>query len=146
MQIEAGRFYRTRGGQKVGPITWFDAKAHDDGGFWKEPNGISWFKDGRFTHVNGDASLDLIAEWTDEPTGPVRIVTVPASTRKEIVPGTHDRVRVGWGDKTTNVSISVDPRTKGFYFDADELRAAAKVLNELADAIIDAMLAERNKP
>jgi len=67
LQIEAGKFYRTRDGHKVGPMgiwcrDYFDAPT-------EAFDGDYWCADG----TNGekcsgqDPQLDLVAEWTDEP-------------------------------------------------------------------------------
>ncbi len=63
LRIEAGKFYRTRDGRKVGPmVRW---REHGD---WPwschMENGTDiWGDDGR----NGNDDADLIAEWVDEP-------------------------------------------------------------------------------
>lgn len=64
LRIEAGKFYKTRDGRKVGPMSKFydDGRCYSSdnllrGGLWK-PGGTAWFdgvKD----------SPDLIAEWTE---------------------------------------------------------------------------------
>ena len=68
MQIEQGKFYKTRDGRKVGPIV------DSYNGFWPFRLGEEiWYKDdGHSCRGSSDdirASDDLIAEWTDEPTG-----------------------------------------------------------------------------
>ena len=79
MQIEAGKYYRRRDGKKCGPA-WTDGNQphpwcvqFDESEHWYRDNGASCL---------GNADADLIAEWTEAPTCPVRTVT-----RKEIVPG-----------------------------------------------------------
>lgn len=66
LKIEAGKFYKTRDGRKVGPMAaWPDEedcfKSSDllRGGLWKT-DGSSYFK-------GASDSPDLIAEWIDEP-------------------------------------------------------------------------------
>ncbi len=65
MQIEEGKFYRTRDGQKVGPAAWEDVCS-------KYPWNIPWAW-GPFNYSDkgvgclNDANDDIIAEWTDEP-------------------------------------------------------------------------------
>lgn len=72
IQIEAGKFYRTRDGRKIGPMKfrktetwcWFVSdivKIDGVAALWKD--------DGRFSPFNGDHVFDLIAEWVEEPTG-----------------------------------------------------------------------------
>ena len=78
MKIREGRFYRTRDGQKVGPIErgtsssearYWTAKSVLDGGFFSW-----WFKDGSFwpdgheMRTANNAANDIIAEWS-EPMG-----------------------------------------------------------------------------
>jgi len=65
LKIEAGKFYRTRDGRKVGPMkasSWSD-------GWYDESASITsqrWEKDGSYI-IGQTTQLDLIAEWTDEP-------------------------------------------------------------------------------
>ena len=69
LTIEAGKFYRTRDGRRVGPMEpWPLGGWHADrapvplnGGLWND-NGMAWFD-------NSKDSPDLIAEWVDEPVG-----------------------------------------------------------------------------
>jgi len=118
MQIEAGKYYRTRDGRKVGPMVaspLIDYPFKDGSGF------MSFTTDGhRF--CADEHHTDLIAEWTEAPTGPVRTVT-----RKEIVPGVYGNVIV-WNDGSGDVSV-MNMRT------ATELRAAIATLTEIADAL-----------
>ena len=70
MQIEQGKFYKTRDGRKVGP-----AKPIENGGEypWNVPHGGKFYG-----YANDGVSCidcdddDLIAEWTDEPTGTLK--------------------------------------------------------------------------
>ena len=64
MKIEAGKYYRTRDGRKVGPIV----KDCVDGEDWmvSREDGRLWTNGGR--SFSGNEENDLIAEWTDEPT------------------------------------------------------------------------------
>jgi len=67
LQIQAGGFYKTRDGRKVGPM-----KASSWGGFYDESRSITaqrWEKDG--SYIAGQTTqLDLIAEWLDDPAAP----------------------------------------------------------------------------
>ncbi|TGQ19288.1 hypothetical protein [Mesorhizobium sp. M00.F.Ca.ET.217.01.1.1] len=60
LRIEAGRYYKTRDGRKVGPMReWCDGIEHP----WEDPEESNiWRNDG--TSRWGD---DLIAEWTEDP-------------------------------------------------------------------------------
>ena len=65
MKIEAGKFYRTRGGQKVGPMR------HDFGIIWDSrecyPNDgdYHWTEDGKSGRAANADCPDLIAEWSE---------------------------------------------------------------------------------
>lgn len=79
LQIEAGKYYRTRDGRKVGPMEkwalggWHVAEGSFSGGLWKS-DGTAWY--------NGSSdSPDLIAEWVDEPiteTTPIKSPSIVA--------------------------------------------------------------------
>lgn len=64
MKLEVGKYYRTRGGRKAGPLKDFDGsfkgRVEDDR---VEGNRV-WYKNG--SHYYGEMSLDLISEWEDE--------------------------------------------------------------------------------
>ena len=69
LKIEAGKFYRTRDGRKVGPMrVWVSEDGTFDDG---SDDGEYWGSDG--LHAEGikiydhKPDRDLIAEWTDEP-------------------------------------------------------------------------------
>ena len=97
MKIEAGRYYKTRDGRKVGPM-----KLNTRGEWSGECDGESWgyHGNGNWGQISGGLDVkdrnpyrvlrDLIAPWPTEPTGPVRTVT-----RKEIVPGVYGGLEVG---------------------------------------------------
>ena len=68
MKIEAGKFYRTRDGRKVGPMfeyTWFD-KSDDVAFIETEGDGHYWSVDGKYCK-GSSSDHDLIAELADEP-------------------------------------------------------------------------------
>lgn len=132
MKIEEGKSYRTYGGQKAiieGRVSW------PIGGFRGHLDGDSrrvrvWASDGR--HDLGYKDLDLVSEWTDEPTGPVRTVT-----RKEIVPGYFGRVKVaGAHPNGTAVRVRLSQGAIA-EMTAPELRAAAATFIALAEALED---------
>ncbi len=72
LKIEAGKFYRTRDGRKVGPM--IEDKWHDRDYGWTVEHefnaeyGKAWRADGTF-HIDRSKKHkdDLIAEWIDEP-------------------------------------------------------------------------------
>lgn len=113
VKLEVGKYYKTRDGRKVGPmIASGYAWLYED-----DQNCRLWNSDG--SGYYGDTDGAIIAEWTEEPTGPVRTVT-----RKEIVPGVYGNVEVyGVGDFYIRQS------------NATELRAAITTLTEIADAL-----------
>lgn len=131
IELEAGKFYRTQGGYKVGPMKFADiiggaqqfTAPHGSGYRYYRKDGSRWHFDDR------GGPTELIAEWTEptSPSGAVRTVT-----RKEIVPGTYGRVKVGVssGDASKPwVAIEATLAT------ASELRAAAALFLELAAAL-----------
>lgn len=62
LTIQAGKFYRTRDGRKVGPMKPWDPESDWD----FESRGYLWKRDG--TNYDGPGcDHDLIAEWTDPP-------------------------------------------------------------------------------
>ncbi len=65
LKIEEGKYYRTRDGRKVGPMT------RDYGTstkyIWDAENGASFTAEGFHLDEGMQDSHDLIAEWTDEP-------------------------------------------------------------------------------
>lgn len=127
MQIEEGKYYRTRGaGAKVGPM-------YRSGGGWTAPNsGLRYWSDGR-VDLQFDHSFDLVAEWVDGYASPVRTVT-----RKEIVLGEYGRVRVFNVFAGKKVGVRLIPLENSGNIadlDANELRHAAAIFTQLADAL-----------
>lgn len=64
MKIEAGKYYKTRDGRKVGPMA---SRTSPHGWIWEDDEGFSYDCRGRFTEDKRPYRRDLIAEWTDEP-------------------------------------------------------------------------------
>lgn len=132
MRIEAGRFYKTRDGDKVGPMQavpkeWGYRKAF----VWTDGERRHlWTDDGRDSDWEPQKSdRDLVEEWAE--IGPVRTVT-----RKEIVPGIYGRLIVSAHKEAVHVSMVQNNGSA--CWKADELRAAAATLNEIADALGEA--------
>lgn len=120
MQVEAGKFYRTRDGRKVGPM--FEDKSFDRKAFVDQlGNGCGWAEDGKGLWMA--SGIDLVSEWSD---GPVREVT-----RKEIVPGVYGIIDVPPQDDI-NDRVFIEGLGR---VNAAELRAAAATLTEIADAL-----------
>ena len=68
LQIEAGKYYRTRDGRKVGPM-WPDDSFSGIAFIEKELDGRGWWPDGTIAG-NNDTCETIIAEWVDEPSQP----------------------------------------------------------------------------
>lgn len=119
MKIEAGKYYKTRDGRKVGPAV-FRNSLHN---IWAWYVGDEALRRNDGT-VGGNGafsdSFDLISEWQDEPS-PIRTVT-----RREIVAGVYGRVVIG-----ENGSILLPQRI----YTAEELREAAHILNQIAEVL-----------
>lgn len=120
MKIEAGKYYKTRDGRKVGPAVlrnslhniwpWYvgdEALRRNDG----KVGGNGTFSE----------SFDLISEWKDETPSPIRTVM-----RKEIVTGNYGIVAI---TKSNKVMIAAGNYT------ADQIREAAHTLNQIAEAL-----------
>jgi len=139
MQLEVGKFYRTRGGWKAGVVgddgsRYLPLRVQHDAHNWHKWHNI----DGTLSDdVSSD--FDIIAEWTDEPeqTGPVRDVL-----RKKIAHGIYGKLSVHQlrGDNGEVYmafvdSISHKENTVHAVLTAAELRAAAATMIEIADAM-----------
>lgn len=110
MQIEAGKFYRTRDGRKVGPCESSDLpRRYEFGGDWD----LCHWADG--TYCGDDRSLDIGAEWPDSP-----VQLVP-----RVIPGTYGKVRVTEGGYVHCKSM----RT------AEEIRDTIATLEQIAEAM-----------
>lgn len=120
MKIEAGKYYKTRDGRKVGPI-----KDYEDKIYYKAS-----FSDGKWTYLDngfwsgGDGDKDgryLITEWQDEAPSPIRTVT-----RREIVAGNYGLIQIF---DNGCMYIETDSYT------ADQCREAAHILNQIAEVL-----------
>ncbi len=128
VKIEEGKFYKTRDGRKVGPIRRYD---HDS---WTGDAGNTLYTvDGlRYFERDRGGSSDLISEWPNEETGPIRTIT-----RREIVPGQYGCIKVeskpdGGYLHVRLVAEDCDLKT---WYNAEQLREAAHILNQLAEAL-----------
>lgn len=122
VEIEAGKFYRTRGGEKVGPMEPSHSGIEDYP--WRAPQGGSWLyhTSGRYGDGTHDEQRDIVAEWHE---GPVRTIT-----RKEVVLGAYGPLQI-----TAATPSSVVCSIKSIWLDAEALRTAADLLLEVADAL-----------
>ncbi len=102
LTIEAGKFYKTRDGRKVGPIV--VAQGAGKPWPWKESSGTYYYKeDGHscpgYAHGHKDED-DLIAEWVDEPAAPLAKASNDNAdpTKPKFKIGDRVRALVSWGD------------------------------------------------
>lgn len=63
LKIEEGKFYRTRDGQKVGPMLPYAGPLLGD---WRDSDGWRWYSYGTFVHGTPDFHRNLVSEWADE--------------------------------------------------------------------------------
>ena len=69
LQIEAGKYYRTLDGRKVGPMVKSSDLTRQYP--WEvKDNRWCWDDSGRRFPCSNEPETDLIAEWTDEPAQP----------------------------------------------------------------------------
>lgn len=73
----------------------------------------------------------IISRASDKPASPVRTVT---TTRQEVVPGVYGKVKVTTPKSSLPGVAGIDLTCDGWWT-ATELRAAAKTLTEIADAL-----------
>lgn len=129
MKIEAGKYYKTRDGRKVGPMSAHRDNQGDKDDIWMVGNdslSARW-QDGTSAHDHSLRPSDLVAEWTD---GPVVTETV---TKTRIVPGVYGAVTVGaYDNKSVVAYIGMT------FYNADELDAAAAILTQLAEGLRNA--------
>lgn len=125
LKLEVGKYYRTRDGRKVGPM-----EPHRKKEWLTDGKGALWSSFTGERYYGCAPADDLIAEWTDAPTGPVRTVT-----RKEIVPGVYGCVNLGAVDGDSAQIRLQNPGFLETWYTAAELRAAIATLTEIADAL-----------
>lgn len=118
MKIEAGKYYKTRDGRKVGPTEVSEYNiAYPKAKFWVEGYGLIQ-ENGKFGNDDSSKNLDLISEWQDSPIRTVK--------RREIVAGNYGAVAI---TKSNKVMIPAGDYT------AEELREAAHLLNQIAEVL-----------
>ena len=133
MKIEEGKSYKTRDGRKASKPEW-----NSDHGCWylvvdeaSEDNRTLRAYESDGTHgsegVCNDPNLDLVAEWSSDPAGPVVV-----ETRKRIVPGKHDNLTVK-ANSSTQVVLTIDE----LWYGREEIR---RLIGQLES--IDAFLAD----
>ena len=124
MKIEAGKYYRTRDGRKVGSMAYMPEGRHSEFP-WVDPEGNAWKANGHFSLFDdGESVHDLIAEWTDEPATPK---PSPFVMRRELAPGVYGKIRV-IKDDMDEIHIECNE-----WLTADELDEAAHLFAQLAE-------------
>lgn len=124
MRLEINKKYLTRDGREC-IVTHIDAKGKIATTHW----GSKVWADSGEVIRDKKSDGDIVALWDE---GPVRTVT-----RREIVPGVYGRVNVGRkgdGAGFTKVPVSMEY----LFYSAEELREAAHLFNQLAEALNDA--------
>ncbi|MBZ9943481.1 ribosomal protein L7/L12 [Mesorhizobium sp. BR1-1-13] len=88
LRIEAGKFYKTRDGRRVGPYS------HAFSDIWRVggDHSTAVFEDGTTSRTGRKSDNDLIAEWTDEPVAD-RVPGYRFTSKNP--PKMGDRVRIG---------------------------------------------------
>ena len=131
MIIKEGFIGRRRDGQKIGPITanrYVDTRYSNHVWETYDSDGCRYTYNSNGAYLNEDESpFDILAEWADEPAGPVRAVTC-----KEIVPGNFNEVVVEYSQPEHQLRVYTNLFQPAI---ATELRAAAATLTEIADAL-----------
>lgn len=101
LKIEAGKYYRTRDGRKVGPMeAWRFGGWHSDRA--EHPlNGGVWLDGGTAKYAGAKDSPDLIAEWVDEPVKAAAPVAVQQDAPELTVKLSFDAAEVTNAIKST---------------------------------------------
>lgn len=137
MNIEVGKYYRTRGGDKVGPLWLDDTRSGWSRYKWMGAGDI----EGRYSDTGQDGDgkgymppTDLIAEWTACDQSPVREVT---TVRKEIVPGVYGRVCVSTADNN-QVALKLTHQIGEYaMLDLSEMDALLTTMTAIRDTMAD---------
>lgn len=140
MKIEPNKFYCTRDGRRVGPIKRGKNSERYPGDFWIVTDmwGPTWWEDGH-VYSGRESDGDIVAEWAgDDGRLPTRVVS-----RIEIVSGQYGRMACySPSERKDVVSVAllreghdVHIDTPHFYLNHEELRAVARSLNALAEAL-----------
>ena len=148
MQIEEGKYYRTRDGRKVGPMkyrSWSDkhpwASDTDDIAIWED--------DGTRYRGASEPETDLVALWYDDTRAWVSPIRTETVTTRHIEPGVYGRLSVRgvspypFGSEGPQMDIGLTTRgddtvSTGYVLTAPELRELARVALELAEYLENA--------
>src|SRR6478752_3208752 len=95
VKLEAGKYYKTRDGRKVGPLIQSSTDFFGFEGF------ATWYFDGRSTSYRKNE--DIISEWSSAES-PIREVT-----RRELVAGVYGRFEVTGTYQNNRVTMNFAP-------------------------------------
>lgn len=127
--MEVGKFYKTRAGLKVGPVTDVGGSNRNGNRIATIPGGLqnrsSWWTNGR-THLEYTSPEDIVGEWVEPNPEPVREVT-----RLEVNPGRFGVLDVG-PQLNGAVSLAFVGKT---HYDATDIQAAIDVLTKIKGAL-----------
>lgn len=109
LKLEAGKYYRTRDGRKVGPMRHTDEYWFGD--VVDGPHGKAFLPDGNHGNefISNQPEFDLIAEWVDEPqeNEPVTAATQPKFKVGDVVKFRDDYPGYARGQKATVIGINI---------------------------------------
>lgn len=118
LRIEAGKFYKTRDGRKVGPMELYldEDGARDSWSAVGDEQGRLWGADGT-RYYGGNKETDLIAEWV-EPVATATATTTDAAAKPKFKVG--DRVNTSGGFSFdpaigTVASVDADEESEDYY-------------------------------
>lgn len=138
MKLEAGKYYKTRDGRKVGPMRELDRRQTDFPWTASEEE----MPENRYSDTGHEIGTDfhsgytIISEWPSSDKSPIREVT-----RRELVAGVYGRIYVAkqaGSDrrlliKLANIDGNTDQNTIAHGWSLEELREAAHTLNQIAE-------------
>ena len=126
MQIESGKYYKNRKGEKVGPM--------DRGGRrewpWSGSDGFTYSDDGKFAFDFRYHKKDLIAEWVDEPSAdnPKLWRDMTAEEKGALLLAAHEgKVIEVWEGKWVKRSFNVWAEGVAYRVKPDNVRETVRV-------------------
>jgi len=100
IKVEVGKYYRTREGLKVGPMSkpvWRGLVNDPEGELWNESDGVHGDRDSRTSVISNVHRKDLIAEWTDEHEDKPKTWGEMSDAEKgALLLGQHNGARIQW--------------------------------------------------
>ena len=142
LTIQAGKFYKTRDGRKVGPMKssgrtydyfWTDGKPRDPADYYSR----DWCDDGTFHKSKPNHPLDLISEWPDTTATTTNTAATVDALDEEYGPGMRkerpwDRYRDVVADRdndTVGLTVSLD--TSELHEELDAVISKLKKIRKL---------------